>query len=349
MSRFAVSCALALMCVGAPVAAQDTPFIAESGSRPLINADGTYVFNHIPNSHLVFEGQIAPRIIIYDSIADAATLVLDGSKAPVWGWQASATPMVRLRMFNEVSNPVRTPSYMPKGTVQLMRLRNLTTSTDRDEEEFNRGPIEMLLLDTIPFGHHSNGQNGCLFTTQFRDAEDECVNPVPALPENVNKEDGSFSTNYLQAMAYYGRMYLDSAGAPDGEYATRREWRVGAGIQLNPQGFIGGSIDEELSDIYGPTRFLFEAMTAQRDWWRCGRVEGSAKFQYIGDAAPDVPSTITQLEGFCLPRGWGGAGLFVRFYHGQDYYNLAFNEGISRFQFGFVLQKDSFLGFRIAP
>jgi hypothetical protein len=348
MNRLVASCALALVCA-APAAAQDTPFIAGSGSRPVVNTDGTYVFNHIPNSNLVFEAQIAPRIIIYDSIGDAAQKVLGESKPAVWGWQASATPMVRLRMFNETSNPVRTPSYMPKGTVQFMRLRNLSRSNDRDEEEFNRGPIETLLIDAIPFGHHSNGQNGCLFTTQFRDAEGECVNPVPVLPENVNKEDGSFSTNYLQVMAYYGRLSLDSTGAPDGEFATRREWRIGAGIQLNPQGYVGGSIDEELSDIYGPTRVLFEAAAAQRDVWRCGRAEGSFKLQFIGDAAPDVPSFITAIEGLCLPRRWGGAGLFVRYYYGQDYYNLAFNEGVSRLQFGFALQKDSFLSFRIAP
>ena len=348
MTRIVVLLAMALACAS-PAAAQDTPFIAESGSRPLVNTDGTYAFNHIPNTDLIFEAQIAPRIIIYDSIGDAANAVLDESKRAVWGWQASATPMVRLRMFNETSNPVRTPSYMPKGTVQFMRLRNLSRSNDRDEEAFNRGPIETWLIDTIPFGHHSNGQNGCLFTTQFRDDDGECVNPVPPLPENVNKEDGSFSTNYLQVMAYYGRLYLDSAGAPEGEYAARREWRVGAGMQLNPQGYVGGSIDEELSDIYGATRVLVEAMAAERDRWRCGRVEGSLKLQYIGDAAPDVPSVITAAEGFCLPKGWGGAGLFVRYYYGQDYYNLAFNESISRLQFGFVLQKDSFLGFRIAP
>jgi hypothetical protein len=348
MKRIVASCALVLVCA-APAAAQDTPFIAASGSRPVVNTDGTYVFNHIPNSNLVFEAQIAPRIIIYDSIGDAAQRVLGESKPAVWGWQASATPMVRLRMFNETSNPVRTPSYMPKGTVQFMRLRNLSRSNDRDEEEFNRGPIETFLIDAIPFGHHSNGQNGCLFTTQFRDDEGECVNPVPVLPENVNKEDGSFSTNYLQVMAYYGRLSLDSTGAPDGEFATRREWRIGAGIQLNPQGYVGGSIDEELSDMYGPTRVLFEAAAAQRDLWRCGRAEGSFKLQYIGDAAPDVPGFITAIEGLCLPRRWGGAGLFVRYYYGQDYYNLAFNEGVSRLQFGFALQKDSFLSFRIAP
>jgi len=50
-----------LLLLNAPLAAQDTPFIARSGTRPLVRPDGTYVFQHIPHSDLVFEGQIAPR------------------------------------------------------------------------------------------------------------------------------------------------------------------------------------------------------------------------------------------------------------------------------------------------
>jgi hypothetical protein len=64
---------------------------------------------------------------------------------------------------------------------------------------------------------------------------------------------------------------------------------------------------------------------------------------------PDVPALITQVEGDCFPRGWGGAGLFVRFYHGQDYYNLGFAEEMTRLQFGVTLRRDQFLTFRIKP
>ena len=80
----------------APAVAQDTPFTAQSGSRPLVRPDGTYAFNSVPNSKLVFEAQIAPRIIIIDSIGDATRRLLQATdNAPVWGWQASATPMVK--------------------------------------------------------------------------------------------------------------------------------------------------------------------------------------------------------------------------------------------------------------
>ena len=335
----------------APAVAQDTPFTAQSGSRPLVRPDGTYAFNSVPNSNLVFEAQIAPRIIIIDSIGDATRRLLQATnKTPVWGWQASATPMVKLRMFRETSNPVRTPSYMPKGTVQIARMRNLSRADPKDDEDgFSRGPVEMWLADIIPFGHHSNGQNGCLFTSQVRDVNGDCVEIVPPQPPAINKIDGSFSTNYVEATIHYGRLHLDSDEAPEGEYATRWEWRAGAGFQLNPKGYVGGSIDDELSAIYGPTRVIFEGMAARRGSWRCGRLEADLRVQYIHDAPDGVPDATTQAEVACFPARWGGAGLFARFYHGQDYYNLGFAEGITRLQIGFTLQRETFLSFRIRP
>ena len=292
-----------LLLLGAAASAQDSPLIARGSTRPLIAPDGTYVFQHIPNSDLVFEAQIAPRIIIIDSIGSASRRVLLEEKAPAWGYQVSATPMVRLRMFNETSSPVRTPSYMPKGTVQVARFRNRSESTDSESDEFNEGPIEMWLIDAIPFGHHSNGQNGCLFTSEVRDGNGDCVEPVPTPTRTVNKENGSFSTNYSEALVYYGRMYLDSEGAAAGEFATRWAWRAGAGIQLNPQGYVGGSIERDLADRYGPTRVIFGGTVARRDVWRCGRAAADVRFQYITDAPTDLPSAITQAEGACFPTG----------------------------------------------
>jgi hypothetical protein len=338
-----------LLVLNTPIAAQDTPFIVPSGGRPLLRLDGTYVFQHMPHSDLVFEGQIAPRIIVFDSIGKATRNVLLDDKIPAWGYQVSTTPMVRLRMFDEASNPVRTPSYMPKGTFQLTRFRNISESTDSDSDEFNAGPIEMWMLDAIPFGHHSNGQDGCLFISQSRDANGECVKLGPTSPRAVNKKDGSFSTNYIEAIVHYGRMYLDSEGAEAGEFATRWEWRAGAGLQLNPEGYIGGAIKPQLADLYGPTRVLVAAMTARRDAWRCGRASGELRLQVITEAPIGLSSLITQAEGACFPANWSGAGLFLRIYHGQDYYNLGFAEEITRLQFGVTLQRDQFLSFRVKP
>jgi hypothetical protein len=337
---------LVLMFIASPGAAgaQDSSFILNLGGRPVIRPDSTYVFNHVPRSDLVFEGQIAPRIIILDSIADAAERVLGGGAH--WGWQVSTTPMVKLRMFDEASAPVRTPSYMPKGTVQIVRMRNLSRAPAEDESARYKGPVEMWLFDIIPFGHHSNGQNGCLFIEQSRNADGECVTTSGTPAVTVNKNDGSFSTNYVEAAAFYGRMHL--APLEDvPEYATAWEWRGGGGIQLNPSGFLGGGIDDELKDLYGQTRTFVEGMAARRNAGWCGRIEGQLRVDYIHQAPAAVPAIKTSIEGACLPRAWGGTGLFVRYYRGQDYYNLGFGESVTRLQFGFTLQRATFLSFRI--
>ena len=88
---------------------------------------------------------------------------------------------------------------------------------------------------------------------------------------------------------------------------------------------------------------------ARRGVWRCGRSAAELRLQILTDAPSGIPPVITQVEGACFPQGWGGAGLFLRVYHGQDYYNLGFTEKITRLQFGVTLQRDQFLSFRIKP
>jgi hypothetical protein len=90
-----------------------------------------------------------------------------------------------------------------------------------------------------------------------------------------------------------------------------------------------------------------EGMAARRALGWCGRADGRLRVEYIHDGPADLPALKTSVEAACLPRAWGGTGLFVRYYRGQDYYNLGFGESITRLQFGFTLQRATFLSFRI--
>jgi hypothetical protein len=65
---------------------------------------------------------------------------------------------------------------------------------------------------------------------------------------------------------------------------------------------------------------------------------------FISGGAPSVENVVT-IETACLPAGWGGTGLFVRYYRGQDYYNAAFLQNISRLQFGLTFLQSRFLAF----
>jgi hypothetical protein len=220
--------------------------------------------------------------------------------------------------------------------------------------EFLRGPIEMWLVNAIPFGHHSNGQNGCLFRGQAR-IDGECEPPPPATvtESDVNTENGSFSTNYIRVALEYRRLYPNGDDPIDLRAITRREWGVSGSVEFNPTGYVGGSIDETLRPLYGPTRFGMSGDVVAGNFripiWpskrlNCGRAWAEGGVMFISGGAPSVENVVT-IETACLPAGWGGTGLFVRYYRGQDYYNAAFLQNISRLQFGLTFLQSRFLAF----
>ncbi|BCS31378.1 hypothetical protein TBR22_A05780 [Luteitalea sp. TBR-22] len=333
-----------------------------------------------------------------------------------------AVPMVKLRMFiDEQSSPVRTPSYMPKGTGQLFWFKLQEKKVD-------------LFAAQATVGHHSNGQDGCLFKDQQRESEEKDADCVPAVPADrsqvaLNRRDGSFSTNYLvfgwryrhirldagsaeteltdkervlraaleagdwaavlvaadalretagrlsePALAKHWMTALDSAVTSSGSDDVKREkimdaavalvaaanpvlrtssrdMTLGADLELNPGDgkFLGGAgIDPELKSRYGPTRVTLLAGFANRLPKLCDRAEVKGFGKYIGNAVVDMPSWAWSLEGQCLFKqtNWG---LFARYYWGQDYYNLGFEERVSRLQVGMTYSQEGFLRFRARP
>jgi hypothetical protein len=330
------------------------PFVFLPEDKVSLKPDGSHLFQHT-DGDLVFEAQIAPEIRIVDNFSRSLVRVLAKDKPRVFAYSVFGTFLTRLRMFDEASNPVRTPSYMPKGTIQLAWLKNRSTQDEeKDPVEFLRGPIEMWLVNVIPFGHHSNGQNGCLFVGQTR-IDDECQpQPPPSSgPGDVNLENGSFSTNYIRLGVEYRRLYPDGDDPNDLRAITRREWGVGGSVELNPNGYVGGSISETLRPLYGPTRYRLTADVVAGNWHvpvrgldrvNCGRAWVDASVTFITGAADSVDNIAT-VEAACLPEGWGGAGLFVRYYRGQDYYNAAFLQNINRVQFGVTFLQGKFLAF----
>jgi hypothetical protein len=321
-----------------------------------LDSDGSYLFQHT-DGQLAFEAQLAPDVRIVDNVSRQLERVLDPGRPRVFAYSVYGTFLVRLRMFDTTSSPVRTPSYMPKGTVQLAWLKNLSTADPATTPEtLMNGPIEMWLVSAIPFGHHSNGQDGCLFTTQER-IDDECVPEPPPNPgpETVNKLDGSFSTNYIRVGVQYRRLYPAGDDPVDIRAITRREWGVGANLELNPSGYLGGSISDTLRPLYGPTRYGFRADVVVGNWrppvlrrLTCGRAWADLSLKVIQGAAESVDPVAVAAEAACLPGSWGGAGLFVRYYRGQDYYNASFLENINRVQFGVTFMHGKFLAFPLA-
>ena len=134
----------------------------------------------------------------------------------------------------------------------------------------------------------------------------------------------------------------------DSDDRGKSDWTVGADVELNPEGFLGGAaIDPELSYLYGQTRVSFAGGVATRLQTLCrSRLEARGSLKYIKDAPTTVDSVVTTVRGSCIFNDQGGWGLLLRYYHGQDYYNLGFLNNISRFSIGVTYEQDGFMRFK---
>lgn len=106
---------------------------------------------------LIFECSLAPHFFVNQKS---------------WPLAFVLTPKVVLRMFNQESTPVRSPSFMPRIALFAWFQQRV-----RDTPAF---------YGSVTLSHHSNGQAGPFF------ADDG----------SINHDDGSFSTNYFDFAVY---------------------------------------------------------------------------------------------------------------------------------------------------
>ena len=87
--------------------------------------------------------------------------------------------------------------------------------------------------------------------------------------------------------------------------------------------------DDQMVDIYGRTRFKFAGTLASREFsWCPKRVEGSGGLEAIVGHPDSVWPVAVTAQFTCFPAPRGGWGVFVRYYGGQDYYNLGLLDNI---------------------
>jgi hypothetical protein len=293
---------------------------------------------------LLFEAQIAPNFFLYQDVARKATDL--ASTLTATAYSLAITPMVRLRQTNSWSQPVRTPSYMPKVTVQVFFLRQLAKDAAR------RRRAGVLIAQGV-VGHHSNGQDGCLFegyTAQGTGEGRTCVPDAGTDTQHpaINRVDGSFSTNYVQLGAFYKRVTADQ----NNEFL--KSWGGGMQGEVNPNGAFG--IDPQMRDTYGQRRMkVVGELIGERPcvpvvhWCPTGRGRLEASVEHLFGASPLVSSNKISVEAAWArkqsARLFGGYGAMLRYYRGQDYYNLGFLTQVSVVQFGMVIDPGRFGAF----
>jgi hypothetical protein len=304
-----------------------------------------------------FDADIVPNFVIHQTFFDIISeedekvnalrtqakvgLVPEKRSEFRYAWSIVGVPMVRLRMFiNDTSAPVRTPSFMPKGTFQNFW--------------FKLGINDRLnvLNAQVTIGHHSNGQDGCLYVGQTRDenqADRPCTPEVPVDRSfrTLNRDDGSFSTNYMQFGFRFRNVVLDPPTIlTDGsrDRTSNRDTTIGMDVEINPRGFLGGAgISDDLRARYGGNRL---SVLGGLGWRKgCQRLETKGFIKHIFGTGEDVPAWAGSIELQCL-LGSTNWGPFVRYFAGQDYYNLAFQDDTSRLMIGMSYSQEGFLRFR---
>jgi hypothetical protein len=293
--------------------------------------EGTDVFVSVPRSKMLFEADIQPNLVASQNFSDKLTI--DESLTGRWrmAYSIVGTPRVRLRMYNERSVPVRTPSYMPKGSVSLLLFRG-----EAAEPRHRVG----IWSPQLTIGHHSNGQDGCLFEDDVM-VDGKCIGGTSDLTK-INRKDGNFSTNYVRIGGRYRREWLSTlnAGRTDEEHVGTSNLTLGIDLDLHFK------TDERLAPFYGQRRVRGMVSYANQLHHVCrSRAAVTATVLFVGTDPDTVPPIAYQLEGVCTFSNQGGWGALVRYTDGQGNYNLAFAEHVRRLEIGVHYEQDGFLRF----
>ncbi len=243
---------------------------------------------------LWFEGNIIPNFLIRQSKNSRMMAVL--------------TPQIIIRMYQEESMPVRTPSYIPQIT--LYYRFNAARSNSR-RTLFGR------------FAHHSNGQDGNFY-----------------LPDGkINLKTGNFSTNFFEIGLIYYRSVAGlnaeqflissievhplswSVAELEGLYSPLR-WHGSFSIYKMPLGKKNNKNKRAKISFRTEAIWMFGDFNEWQNF-SLKRLKLDFIFYYHPTFLQDI-------------------GFFVQFYSGLDYYNIYFNEKRKVFRFGIMTSKLKF-------
>jgi len=256
----------------------------------LVNQSDSYVtlpFDIGNLEPLIFEANISPSFIIRQRKDSRLMGVL--------------TAQIIIRMYNEESLPVRTPSYMPQITAYYLL-------NDK------RAPNKHTIFGK--FAHHSNGQDG-----EFYDENGD-----------INLISGNFSTNFME----FGYIFNNHSAKYNAEkfFKTSLEIHPQSWMFDEIRGMYSGlrwhntfsafkiPIGNSDSEKRAQISLKVETMIMLDDingWstFESDRLNGSLTFYYH-------------------PKFLEEIGFFVQYYHGMDYYNIYFMHQIDVLRIGIM-------------
>jgi len=240
---------------------------------------------------LSFEGNIIPNFYLRQSKNSRLMGVL--------------TPQIIIRMYQERSSPVRTPSYIPQITIYYLFTGNKYSN-------------KISLYGRL--AHHSNGQVGDF------------------LLENgeINTKSGDFATNYFET----GLILTNHSNRFHAHqfFKTSIEIHPNGWIQKELEGIYSQYRWHNTFSIFKlPTKNDLNtaknaAISLKGDaTWMFGNVKN---FEGMSFRRLNLSLTF-----YYHPKFMEDIGLFAQFYHGSDYYNIYFSHRLDILRFGIMTEK----------
>lgn len=240
---------------------------------------------------LWFEGNIIPNFYLRQSQNSRLMGVL--------------TAQIIIRMYQEDSFPIYTPSYIPQVTIYYS-LDNY--SKLKNSSLFWR------------FAHHSNGQEGNFFLDNGE----------------INLKTGNFSTNFVEfgiLKTHFNKRFNAhqffktsievhpeswSSDELKRKYSTVRWHNALSIFKLAANEYQNDKKKANIS-LKGESTWMFGSIN---NWHGISfdRLNLSLTFYYHPQFMEDI-------------------GLFVQYYHGMDYYNIYFNQKLDIIRFGLMTEK----------
>ena len=280
-----------------------------------------------PYERILLEAKPVVYYSIYNDIRDALN-----RDTIVAGDAIYLSIQPHLRIYDENSKPVKTPSYKAFiGWQSIIKTKN-----------------NNFLTAAIESGHYSNGQSKSAFSEDFEDNSDESRALYDAITDDtdlaaiLNRSSGNFSTNLTRVSLNYRINTFD-----DNNYPLRSHSFTMA-YQLYHNRFLGafqfGGYNPEDIAIYG--RHQIEGEYEFTAHFKKMRYSLSQRVYLHPDVHPSAVMYRSETSATLYP--WDtDLGFMARFNFGYDDYNYRFVDSYPRFSIG--LTWDWFTPFVVKP
>ena len=244
-----------------------------------------------PLNPLVFEGQISPDFFL--TLSKKRTMGL------------AFFPKIVIRMFDQFSVPVKTPSYMPS----ILFYHQVKWPFTKKIFSFFKSE-EQIAFMTYRLSHHSNGQDGDYYIGNT---------------DSVNYRNGNFSTNSIEAAFSWsaidsGAVSSDNAGRSftNGRIAYERQ------------------LDFERETLL-KNNYYYNKVTLEAHFIYSEKVKAYITYSFMWGTPQFKPRNSLDVFVAYKPfKKLADFSIFVRGYMGPDYYNIYFENTLRAITIGFI-------------